>query len=59
MKYKPNSTNTHFNEWYKEFHLLFEDSYGDREEVMEIAQACYDSAKKPVNAILDSFEIPS
>lgn len=49
MKYTPTSDNEHFNEWYKEFHLLFEGSNGDREEVMEIAQACYESAQRPVN----------
>jgi hypothetical protein len=45
MKFEPSSQDERFNDWYREFHLLFEDSYGDRDEVMEIAQACFDSAK--------------
>lgn len=59
MKYKPSSDNDHFNEWYEEFHILFEDSHGDREEVMEMAQGCYESARRPLCAILDSFDIPA
>lgn len=51
MKYEPSSQDERFNEWYREFHLLFEDSYGSREEVMEIAAACYHSAREDVEAV--------
>lgn len=50
MKYTPKSEDENFNEWYKEFHLLFEDSHADEEECMEIAMACYDRAREHVEA---------
>lgn len=48
MKYEPTSQDEHFNKWYREFHLLFEDSHGNRDDVMEIAKACYDGARDSV-----------
>jgi hypothetical protein len=41
----PDNATPHFKEWYKEFHLLFEDSFGSDEEQMEIAVSCYDGAR--------------
>jgi hypothetical protein len=46
MKFTPDTNDTHFNEWYKEFHLLFEDSHGDEQETMEIARSCYYGARE-------------
>jgi hypothetical protein len=46
MKFTPDTNDTHFNEWYKEFHLLFEDSHGDEQETMEIVLACYYGARE-------------
>jgi hypothetical protein len=48
MRFVPNTDNQHFNDWYREFHLLFEDSHGDEQEVMELAKACYDKAQAPI-----------
>jgi hypothetical protein len=59
MKYTPKSEDENFNDWYREFHLIFEDSYANEEECMEIALACYDRAQAPMRALLDAFDIPA
>lgn len=48
MRFEPQTDNQHFNDWYREFHLLFEDNHGDEQETMQIARACYYGAREGV-----------